>query len=129
MMLLTAVSFIIAEASAEGLINQTQSAFRDFIFKGWVQLIIAVALFAIWFFAIALQNNPFYAPIIKIMLGFVFVRFGIFDLCYNFSAGQKWNYYGTVKFYDRIMSKLGGFGWFLKIILGIMGVVFLMGIS
>ena len=34
----------------------------------------------------------------------------IFDVAYNLSNGQKWNYYGKTKLYDRIMFKLGGLG-------------------
>ena len=39
------------------------------------------------------------------------------------------DYYGTTKLYDRIMFELGGFGWMMKLIFGIIGVVFLMGWS
>jgi len=130
MMLWTAILFILFEAVFEGLLNWTTSAFRDFIFKGWVQLTICILLFVIWFVFIAIPFDDYFVPIAKLILGFVFVRFGIFDITYNFSAGKIWNYYGDKKWYDQQMQKLGGFGWFLKFfVFGPMGVVFLMGIS
>ena len=55
------------------------------------------------------------------------MRFGIFDVAYNLANGQKWNYYGKTKLYDRIMFKLGSWGWFMKAVAGIVGVVFLIG--
>ena len=38
--------------------------------------------------------------------------------------------YGKTKLYDRVMDKLGGFGWFMKfLVFGPVGVAFLMGWS
>lgn len=68
-------------------------------------------------------------PLWQVFLGFILIRFAIFDLIWNLTRGMKWNYYGTVKLYDRIMAKFGGFGWFVKIICGIVGVCFLLGIE
>ena len=34
---------------------------------------------------------------------------------------------GRQSLYDRIMFKLGGWGWFMKAVAGIVGVVFLIG--
>jgi len=65
----------------------------------------------------------------KVFVGFVFVRFFMFDVIWNLTRGMKWNYYGSVKLYDRIMTKFGGFGWFVKIICGIVGICFLLGLS
>jgi hypothetical protein len=61
--------------------------------------------------------------------GFVFVRFLLFDFTYNLSAGLNIFYIGSTKLYDRIMQQLGGFGVFLKIGLGIVGITFLLGIE
>lgn len=76
---------------------------------------------------IALQFNEYFVPVVKMILGFVFVRFAIFDIAWNLSRGVEWNYYGTTKLYDRIMYELAEWGWFLKAIAGAVGIVFLMG--
>ena len=91
-----------------------------------MQWVIAVALFGMWFI-IAL--NADFIPVSKLILGFIFVRFMIFDLAYNLANGQKWNYYGTTKLYDRIMTKLADWGWWMKLVCGTVGIVFLKGWS
>lgn len=123
MILLYAILFILFEAITEGLLKRYNKL--DFIFKWWLQWIIAFVLFAIWFI-LMLKLNFYYVPIWKLICGFVFVRFMIFDVIYNLSNGQKWNYYGN-KLYDKIMSELGNVGWFFKFVAGVMGIVFLMG--
>jgi hypothetical protein len=126
MILLAAILFILAEAITEGLIKRHSPAVSAIIFKWWVQWIIAVVLFGIWL-VIALQL--YYVPIVKLIIGFIFVRFLVFDVVWNIVRGVKWNYYGTTKLYDRIMIRLGSFGWFIKAVAGIVGIVFLMGWS
>jgi hypothetical protein len=126
MVLITAILIVLFEAISEGLINRTHSAFRDFIFKWWMQWIIAFVLFGAWFI-FAYNYNKYYVNTLKLILGFIFVRFMIFDVAYNLANGQKWNYYGKVKLYDKVMFKLGSWGWFMKGVLGIVGICFLMG--
>lgn len=48
-------------------------------------------------------------------------------MLWNLSRGVEWNYYGTTKLYDRVMYELAEFGWFLKVIAGAVGGVFLLG--
>jgi len=125
MILLLALVFICFEAVGETLIKKHYP--DSFIFKWWSQWIIAIGLFAIWLFVIALPFDGYYVPVIKLILGFIFVRFLVFDFAYNLTFGLKWNYYGTTKLYDRIMTSLGSWGLMMKVICGIMGIVFLMG--
>lgn len=127
MILIYAFLFIIFEAITEALIKKRYP--DSFIFKWWVQWIIAIGLFAIWFFAVALPFDNYYVPTWKLILGFIGVRFLIFDFAYNLANGQKLGYYGSVKLYDKIMFELGGFGLMMKIICGIIGICFLMGWS
>jgi len=68
-----------------------------------------------------------YKPILRILIGYVLLRFALFDLVWNIAAGQDWFYYGITKAYDIFMAKLGGWGWFLKVVAGIWGVAWLMG--
>jgi len=81
------------------------------------------------FLLIAFNFTGYFVPTWKIITGFIFVRFAVFDIAYNIANGQKWNYYGSVKLYDRIMFELAEWGWMVKIICGIIGVCFLMGLN
>ena len=62
-----------------------------------------------------------------VVIGFFLLRFCLFDSVWNLAAGQSWDYYGTTKWYDRVMTLLGSWGWMLKGIAGIWGTVWLMG--
>jgi len=125
--LILALSFILFEAIGEGLVKRHFPAVSEVIFKGWVQWLIAIVLFGVWLIITLVCINS-YIPVWKLILGFVFVRFLVFDVVWNLVRGVKWNYYGN-KLYDRIMASLGSFGWFLKAIWGIVGTCFLMGIN
>ncbi len=124
--MLYAILFILFEAIGEGLLKRYNKA--DLIFEAWLQWVIALILFGAWF-AVAINFEAYYVPLWKLIAGFIGVRFMIFDVAYNLANKQKWNYYGTTKFYDRIMTELGGWGWMVKIIGGIVGICFLTGLS
>jgi len=126
-LLTTAVFFILVEAISEGFLSRTYSELMDFIFKGYVQFLIALFLFITWLFTIAIPVNEYVIPTWKVILGFIGVRFLIFDFAYNISAKQKLGYYGKKKWYDKIMFKLSSWGLMMKIICGIIGIVFLVG--
>lgn len=126
--LLIAVLVIVFEAVGEAVTKKYLPKVSDVVFKWWLQWIIAAVLFLIWFF-IVLNIDESYIPAWKLICGFVFVRFMIFDIIYNLTFGLRWNYYGTTKMYDLVMSTLVSWGWFLKLVLGIVGIVFLMGWS
>jgi len=121
MILIYAIAIILFEAIGEGLLKKNKLC--DFIFKWWVQWLIAIVLFLLWFFVFTTADIPIW----KLVTGFVFVRFAIFDVAWNLARGVKWNYYGSVKLYDRIMFELAEWGWMMKIICGIVGIIFLMG--
>jgi len=129
MILLYAILFIEFEAITEGLIKRKDPVWSEFVFEEWFQYVTAILLFLVWFLVIALPFDAYFVPVWKIITGFVLVRFFMFDVIWNVTRGVAWNYYGTTKLYDRIMTKLGGFGWFLKIICGIVGTCFLLGID
>jgi hypothetical protein len=127
MILIYAILIISFEAITEGLLKRFGKL--DFIFKWWLQWIIAIGLFAIWFFALALPFDKYYVPVWKLIAGFVFVRFLLFDFIYNITSGLPLMFYGTTKLYDRLMKQLGSYGLMLKVIAGIMGICFLLGID
>lgn len=124
MLSLLAILTILAEAIGEGLLKRFNKA--EWLFGGFLQWLIAIFLFGVWF-VIAYHFDNYYVETWKLITGFVFVRFMIFDVAWNIARGVKWNYYGTTKLYDRTMNRLGGFGWFVKLVAGIVGVCFLMG--
>ena len=51
---------------------------------------------------------------LKILIGYVLLRFALFDIVWNISAGQDLFFYGTTKLYDRVMTSLDSWGYFLK---------------
>jgi len=126
MLLITCIIIILIEAIGEGLLKRFDTGINEVIFNNFNQWIIALMFFGV-FLLIAFNFTGYFVPAWKIITGFVFVRFLIFDVIYNLSAGNKWYYYGTGKWYDRTMYELGSFGWMLKGISGIMGIVFLLG--
>lgn len=122
MNLLLALFLIIFEAVFEGLKtggHHIASELVEAVYLGGVTF----GLFA-WINGV---KSFEYKPILKVLIGYILLRFALFDLVWNLSAGQEWNYYGITKLYDIFMAKLGGWGWFLKIISGIWGVAWLMG--
>jgi hypothetical protein len=126
MVLLFTVLFNALEAVYEALYDRGKkslSAVLEFVLRAGVVVICLYYLSGYRFLLYEL------IPMWKVFIGFVFVRFAIFDLIWNLTRGMKWNYYGSVKLYDRIMTKFGGFGWFVKIICGIVGICFLLGLS
>lgn len=126
MILLFTFLFNLLEAAYEGLYDRgkkTASFVLEMILKVGVVIICLYYLSGYRFLLYEL------IPMWKVFLGFVFVRWLVFDPTWNIARGVKWNYYGTTKLYDRIMFELGGFGWMMKIICGTIGVVFLMGWS
>lgn len=128
MILFWAILFIEFEAIGEALIKRHFPVLSGFIFKWWVQWVIVALLFALWL-CIALNFDRYYVPIWKIVMGFIFVRFMLFDVSYNIASNLPLKYYGTTKLYDRIMTELGSWGWFMKLVLGVMGICFLLGYS
>jgi len=127
MILFWAILFIEFEAIGEGLIKRKDPVWSEFVFEEWFQDVTAVLLFLVWFLVLALPFDAYYVPVWKLITGFVFVRFMIFDVSYNIASGLPLKYYGTTKLYDRIMTKLGSWGWWMKLVCGIMGICFLLG--
>ena len=129
MILLTALIIILFEAIAEGLVKRHCEKLSDIIFKGWVQLLILVILFLTWI-AIAVRIDSYY-PVIKIVVGYVLLRYALFDAVFNISAGLGINHIGTTKLYDKILSwirDMWGMGtiWFTRAIALFWGVAWLL---
>jgi len=132
MILLFCILFILFEAITEGLLKRFNKA--QWLFNNYVQAVIATGLFIVWLFVFALPFDSYYVPTWKLITGFIFVRFLIFDPSFNLSAGLNINHIGTKKWYDKFLGLIRDMWgistiWFARIILGIIGVCFLLGIS
>jgi hypothetical protein len=69
--------------------------------------------------------NVYLPSFLKIFIGYILLRFALFDVIWNISAEQNLFYYGTVKVYDRFMASLGSWGWMWKGISLIWGIAWL----
>lgn len=97
------------------------------------EIVELVYLAGVSLMAIAWLNKKYIFKEVKadrfivIIIGFFLLRFALFDSVWNIAAGQRWDYYGGTKAYDRFMTTLGSWGWMLKGIAGIWGIAWLMG--
>lgn len=126
MILIYAIILILTEAIGEGLLKRFDTGINEVIFDDWNQWIISLMFFGIYLL-IAFNFTGYFVPAWEIITGFILVRFATFDVTINLARGVKWNYYGTTKLYDRILSELGSWGWMMKVICGIIGGIFLLG--
>jgi hypothetical protein len=120
MNILLALFLIIFEAVFEGLKIQgfyLASEIVELIYR------VGVSLMAFaWLERNTIRYNYNILPsFLKLVVGYFLLRFALFDLIWNLSAGQHWDYYGTTKIYDKIMATLGGWGWFMKGCAGVWG--------
>ena len=129
LILITALLFIALEAIGEGLILKHSSAISEVIFDWWVQVIIALLLFGGWLMiAVGLDGDY---SVIKLIVGFVLLRFAVFDPMFNISAGLNINYIGGRKLYDRVLKWIAtkwGMGgiWFARAIALFWGIAWLL---
>jgi hypothetical protein len=125
MILLLAIFLIVFKAVYDGL--KTRGLHIPSAMVMWVFLAVnTLGLFA-W-----ATGNPFlwdvqFIPYWKVIIGFVLVRFALFDVIWNISAGMKLNYLGRTKFYDEFLGLVPrGFVWFVKIVIALpVGLTFL----
>ena len=61
-----------------------------------------------------------------VLVGYILLRFAIFDIIHNLSAGLPVFYIGSTKLFDIIMAKLGNWGWFVRLCCVLPGIAFLM---
>lgn len=124
MNLLLALFLIIFEAVFEGL---KTSGFH--ITSEVVELVYLVVVTLVsfgWLNKVSyLHEEPRTESFFKVIIGYVLVRFALFDMIWNISAGQDLFYYGTTKLYDKIMTQLGAFTFILKFTALIWGVAWL----
>jgi len=131
LILILALLFNVFQASLEAWANKYHPVLNG-VFRRF-NILLAILYFILWT-TIVYFFIPNEIPYWKLFFGYWFIAFLVSDFAWNLTTillGTKisiW-YYGTTKRYDRIMTKLGSYGWFVKGILGIVGIVFLLGIQ
>jgi hypothetical protein len=132
MNLILALFLIVGEATFEGL----KIRGRHILSASFEFLYLSVITFICFAWVADLPNiwDAIYIPMWKILLGYVFVRFALFDLVYNFVAKQKLNFIGSTKLFDKLLSKIRDMWgmstiWFVRGILGVIGLVWLLNIG
>jgi hypothetical protein len=130
LILTLAICFNGLEATLEAVFLKFNPAIHKFIER--FHTLVVLFVFLVWAGAVHfIPNETLYW---KLFLGYWFIRFLIYDTVWNATsivcgADISIWYYGDVKLYDRIMKKLVSWGWFMKVVLGVVGIVFLLGIK
>jgi hypothetical protein len=128
-----ALFLIVFEAVPEGIAlnvnieyNKTIAGIIEFIFLAGITLTV----FA--YFTVSYPNKPYSKRYISfnfnywwLIAGYVLLRLWLFDIIHNVSAGLDPFYIGNTKLFDILMSKLATWGWFMRIIGGIIGLVWI----
>lgn len=129
-----ALFLIVFEAVPEGLAlagHKTVAGIIEFVFLAGITLTV---------FAYFTQKYPmrkicyYKINIIPSMtksywyyvIGYVLLRFTLFDIIHNLAAGLPVFYIGITKWFDAIMSQLASWGWFMRFVGGIVGLTFLL---
>ena len=127
MILLFTILFNALEAVHEALYDNGKKLLSGIIEAVLKAMVVSIAL--AWFAGIHLFDLD-YIPYWKLLTGFVFVRFLMFDVIYNVTRGLPLLFMGSTKLFDRILSKVpASFLAFVRVVLGIIGICFLIGIQ
>lgn len=128
--LLIALFLIIFEAVPEGLAlggHKTIAGIMEAVYRAGITLTV----FA--YITVTYPNKPYTRRYLTfdlnywyIVIGYVLLRFALFDIIHNISAGIPVFFIGSTKLFDIVMSKLATWGWFLRIIAFVWGVAWLM---
>jgi hypothetical protein len=105
MNLLIALFLILFEAIPEGLADRGKKRIAgviEFIYRAVITLTIFYILGG--FCKIHLTSTPFW----QVIVGYVLLRFALFDLCYNLTRKLPVFYIGDTKLFDKFWK------WFFK---------------
>jgi len=104
MNLLIALFLIIAEAIYEGLYDDGHkliAGMLEFIYKA----LITLAVFVLVNMGLP-HSNLQNGDLIYVLIGYVFLRYAIFDAIYNLTRNLGLTYVGTTKLFDKAQSWL-----------------------
>lgn len=125
LILIFSIVWPILEAVYEGLYDngkKTVSGIVEFLHK---LVVVGTTAFVTYGVTVGMIDIPVW----KLILGFVFIRFLLFDYTYNITRKLPLGFIGTTKIYDKVMSKLTSWGHFVKVICGVVGTAFLLGLK
>lgn len=132
MNLLLALSLIGFEIAFEGLKirkHHVASGIIEFVYRALITLIV----FA-WFMGYSLIPMAHHDTYLVTILGYLFLRFGMFDPVFNLVIGESINFVGSTKLWDRVIWWLcdrlripANYFIFIRIIFLCIGVAFLLG--
>lgn len=126
MILLLSILYNALEAIYEGLYDNGKkllSGIIEFISKLFSVATVAYITYGVTVGLITI-------PIWKLIIGFILIRFLLFDFVYNKVRGLPALFTGSTKIYDKLLSKIPShFILFIKVIAGIIGIIFLLGLN
>lgn len=126
MILLLSILTNALEAIYEGLYDSGKKTIAGIL--EFIQKIVGVATVA--YVTSGILTHDINIPIWKLIVGFIAIRFLIFDYIYNAVRKLPLDYRGRTKLYDKITSKVPGhFLFFVKFIVGVLGAAFLLGLG
>lgn len=80
------------------------------------------------FVTFVMIGSRFPIPPAKIILGYFFIKYALFDYFYNIIRGESLMHYDN-NVYGEIMTSLSSWGVFMKFVLGIVAIAFLVGLN
>ena len=130
MIILVAIFLILFEACFEGLHTG-----GHFIASEIVEFVyLAVITFCLFAYLMRIKLFKQQKPMMfwKIIVGYVLLRFALFDIVFNLSAGLSLNFIGDTKLFDQALQwikDMWGMSpiWFVKFVAGFWGTMWLIG--
>jgi len=127
--LILALFLIVCEAVFEGLSIRGKHLASELIELVY-RAVLTLVLFA-WVTGIKSIIN-IDVQFIRVIIGYVFLRFSIFDPIWNLAAGQPINFVGSTKLFDKFLQEIRNLWgmnsvWFVRFIAGFWGVAWLLG--
>jgi len=127
--ILIALFLIVFEAVYEGLVVRGKSLASEVVELVY-RAVLTLVLFAWVTGAKSIINIDI--QFIRIIVGYVFLRFSIFDVIWNLAAGQPINFIGSTKLFDKFLQKIRNLWgmnsiWFVRFIAVFWGVAWLLG--
>jgi hypothetical protein len=129
MVIILAIFLILFESAYEGFKTRSLDVLSEFI-EGFYRLVVTSFAF-LWLCDIAVPIVIDHVPVIKVLIGYILLRFAIFDVLWNLCAGMSLNYIGNTKLYDKFLQKirsLWGIGtiWFVRFVALCVSLAFLL---
>lgn len=106
MYLLISLYLILSEVFAEAFKlkgKHIESAIIEWLYRAFVTIIVFAYVTGTRISFLQLNNSD---QFVKIIIGFLFVRFALFDPLYNIIIGENISYIGITKLWDKVLNWL-----------------------